>query len=116
MSWWAVLLLGWALAAALQLALYLEQLRSGKATVVDAGPRSPAPFSTRHDALGPLEWAGAGVWLAGELFEAVADRQLAHHRSDPANRIKTMRSGLWRYSRHPNYFGQWLTWCGFALI
>jgi steroid 5-alpha reductase family enzyme len=63
-----------------------------------------------------LEWVGAGVWLAGALFEAVADRQLARFKADPANRGKTMRSGLWHYSRHPNYFGQTVTWVGFALI
>ena len=70
----------------------------------------------RHDGLEPLEWAGAGVWLAGAAFEAVADAQLTRFKRDSANRGTTMRSGLWRLSRHPNYFGQWLTWCGYALV
>ncbi len=69
-----------------------------------------------HDNLEPLEWAGAAVWLLGAGFEAIADRQLTRHKADPANRGKTMQSGLWRYSRHPNYFGQWLTWVGYALV
>jgi steroid 5-alpha reductase family enzyme len=70
----------------------------------------------QNGSLEPLEWVGAGVWLAGAVFEAVADRQLARFKANPANRGRTMRSGLWRYSRHPNYFGQTVTWVGFALI
>jgi steroid 5-alpha reductase family enzyme len=69
-----------------------------------------------HSGLEPLEWAGAALWASGALFEAVADRQLRRHKENPQNRGKTMRSGLWRYSRHPNYFGQWLTWIGYALV
>jgi steroid 5-alpha reductase family enzyme len=199
MSWWVLLLLGWGLAAGLQLVLYLNQLRTGDATAVDAGwgiglacagalyaalgdgdlshrvliavlagiefgrvalvvvrrlgesedsryaelrarwrarnaeqtrffvffqaqallvPLLSVPFvaaaENGHDGLEPLEWAGVAVWLAGASFEALADRQLRRFKA--ANGGLTMRSGLWRYSRHPNYFGQWLTWIGFALI
>jgi steroid 5-alpha reductase family enzyme len=63
-----------------------------------------------------LEWVGAAVWLVGAFFEAVADLQLARFKRSPSNKGKTMRSGLWRYSRHPNYFGQCVTWVGFALV
>jgi steroid 5-alpha reductase family enzyme len=63
-----------------------------------------------------LEWFGAAVWLLGASFEAVADLQLARFKADPKNKGKTMRSGLWRSSRHPNYFGQCVTWVGFALV
>ncbi|MBC7989012.1 MAG: DUF1295 domain-containing protein [Luteimonas sp.] len=61
---------------------------------------------------GPTPWllAGAVVWIISVLGEAVADRQLARFRADPANRGKTCRAGLWRYSRHPNYFFEWLHW------
>jgi steroid 5-alpha reductase family enzyme len=69
-----------------------------------------------HAGLEPLEWAGIAVWLAGALVEAQADRQLARFRRDPGNSGRVIDTGLWRYSRHPNYFGQWLTWCGYALI
>jgi steroid 5-alpha reductase family enzyme len=69
-----------------------------------------------HNGLEPLECAGAAMWACGALFEAVADRQLREHKANPQNRGKTMRSGLWRYSRHPNYFGQWLTWVAYALV
>jgi len=53
------------------------------------------------------------VALAGE---SVADRDLARWRSDPANRGRTCRAGLWRYSRHPNYFFEWLHWLAYPLL
>ncbi|MFN2628526.1 MAG: DUF1295 domain-containing protein [Gaiellaceae bacterium] len=70
----------------------------------------------RRDGLAAVEWAGAGLWLGAALLEAIADRQLAAFRADRANEGKTMREGLWRYSRHPNYFFQTLTWVAYALI
>ena len=69
-----------------------------------------------HDSLEPLEWTGAAVWLVGAVFEATADWQLARFKASPQNKGRTMRYGLWRYSRHPNYFGQCVAWIGFALV
>ena len=63
-----------------------------------------------------LDLLGAGVWLAAIGGESLADRQLARFRADPANRGRTCRVGLWRYSRHPNYFFEWLHWWAYALI
>ncbi|MDE2271655.1 MAG: DUF1295 domain-containing protein [Xanthomonadaceae bacterium] len=60
--------------------------------------------------------AGVLVWLAAVLGESIADAQLARFRADPAHRGKTFRSGLWRYSRHPNYFFEWLHWFAYALF
>ena len=48
--------------------------------------------------------------------EAIADRQLARFRADPANRSRTCREGLWRYSRHPNYFFEWLHWFAYVAL
>jgi steroid 5-alpha reductase family enzyme len=199
MSWWALILIGWAVAAAIQLVLYLIQLRTRDASAVDAGwgfglvcagslyaalgdgdlshrvliaalsgfefgrvalvvirrfghgedsryaelrarwrswnqeqtrffvfyqaqallvPLLGIPFvaavENRHDGLEPFEYAGLAVWIAGAAFELVADAQLRRFKAE--HRGQTMRSGLWRYSRHPNYFGQFLTWIAFALI
>ena len=50
------------------------------------------------------------------LGERVADRQLARFRSNPENKGKTCRTGLWAYSRHPNYFFEWLLWFSFPLL
>jgi steroid 5-alpha reductase family enzyme len=62
------------------------------------------------------ELPGLTVWLVGFVFEAVADYQLARFRADPAQRGKVMDRGLWRYSRHPNYFGECCLWWGFYLL
>jgi steroid 5-alpha reductase family enzyme len=80
-----------------------------------SGPFLLASFN-RHHGLEPIEWAGAGLWLFAAVLEHVSDQQLRHFKGDPANRGKTMRSGLWRYSRHPNYFFQSLTWLAYALV
>lgn len=70
----------------------------------------------RSPGLEPVEWAGAGLWLAAATLELVADEQLRRFKADPANRGRTLRSGLWRYSRHPNYFFQTLTWLAYGLV
>jgi steroid 5-alpha reductase family enzyme len=64
--------------------------------------------------LGWPEFLGAAIWLIGMAGEAVADQQLHAFKNDPANKGKTCQVGLWRYSRHPNYFFEWLIWVGFA--
>jgi steroid 5-alpha reductase family enzyme len=56
------------------------------------------------------------VWLAGFIFETVGDWQLARFRANPANRGRVLDTGLWRYTRHPNYFGDFCVWWGFYLI
>jgi steroid 5-alpha reductase family enzyme len=66
--------------------------------------------------LGFMAWAGAAVWLAGFVFETVGDFQLSRFRADPANRGRVMDRGLWRYTRHPNYFGDACVWWGLFLI
>jgi steroid 5-alpha reductase family enzyme len=63
-----------------------------------------------------LAWVGVVVWAVGNAGAIVADRQLATWRANPANRGQTARYGLWSWSRHPNYFFEWLTWIGNALV
>lgn len=70
--------------------------------------KSPAPTA--------LDLAGAALWLIGVAGESIADRQLVQFKKDPLSRGKTCRRGLWRYSRHPNYFFEWLIWGSYALI
>lgn len=64
----------------------------------------------------PLLWAGAVVAFASVLGETTADAQLAVWKARPANKGKTARNGLWGWSRHPNYFFEWLHWVGWATI
>ncbi len=66
--------------------------------------------------LGMLDFIGVAVWLVGFYFEAVGDAQLARFIKDPANKGKLMQSGLWAYTRHPNYFGEVAQWWGIWLI
>ncbi len=66
--------------------------------------------------LGWLAWVGVAVWALGVFFEAVGDAQLARFKADPANAGKVMDRGLWRYTRHPNYFGDACVWWGIALV
>jgi len=62
---------------------------------------------------GPFDLVGLIFWTVGMFFETVGDWQLARFKSHPANRTKVLNSGLWRYTRHPNYFGECLIWWGF---
>jgi steroid 5-alpha reductase family enzyme len=66
--------------------------------------------------LGLLDLIAVLLWLTGFSFEAVADAQLAAFRAEPANSGRVLDSGLWRYTRHPNYFGETLVWWGFYLL
>lgn len=66
--------------------------------------------------MGLTDWLGFGLWLAALCGESLADRQLAFFKADPANRGKVCASGLWRFSRHPNYFFEWLVWVAFFLV
>jgi steroid 5-alpha reductase family enzyme len=67
-------------------------------------------------ALTVVDFVGIALWGIGMLFEAGGDYQLARFKRDPANQGKVMRYGLWRYTRHPNYFGNACLWWGFGLM
>ncbi|MDH3583973.1 MAG: DUF1295 domain-containing protein, partial [Phycisphaerae bacterium] len=78
----------------------------------------PMLIAARNRAAAPAwyDFAGVAVWLASVVGASVADRQLARFRSDPSNRGKVCQVGLWHYSRHPNYFFEWLQWWAWVLI
>lgn len=62
-----------------------------------------------------LRWVGLAIGVAGLITEAVADAQLAAWKRVPAHRGQVCDVGLWRWSRHPNYFGEWCVWIGYAV-
>lgn len=64
----------------------------------------------------PWLLAAAIIWLLSVGGEALADRQLAHFRADQRHQGQTCRAGLWRYSRHPNYFFEWLHWFAYVCL
>ncbi|MGR8012144.1 DUF1295 domain-containing protein [Streptomyces hypolithicus] len=66
--------------------------------------------------LGPLALAGVLLWAVGLVFETVGDFQLARFKTDPAHRGVIMDRGLWSWTRHPNYFGDFLVWWGLFLM
>ena len=68
---------------------------------------------------GPLNWLdylGVSFWTIGFLFESIGDKQLVDFKDKPENKGKLMTEGLWRYTRHPNYFGESMCWWGIYLI
>ena len=67
-------------------------------------------------AFGALDVAGIAIALAGFLFEAIGDAQMAAFKRDPAHKGQVMDRGLWRYTRHPNYFGETCLWWGIWLV
>jgi steroid 5-alpha reductase family enzyme len=79
----------------------------------------PLMVGSAHGAdsgLGGLDAVGVVVWAVGLAFEAVGDLQLAGFRADPANVRRVMDRGLWRYTRHPNYFGDVVAWWGIGVV
>ena len=77
-------------------------------------PLHAAAVSTTS--LGVLDAAGAALFLFGFAFETIGDAQLARFKSDPAHRGAVMDQGLWRYTRHPNYFGECCVWWGLYVV
>ena len=75
-----------------------------------------AIMTTDSPPLQLLTLLGAVVWLIGFYFEAVGDRQLTQFLQNPHNKGKLMTTGLWRYTRHPNYFGEISQWWGIFVI
>jgi steroid 5-alpha reductase family enzyme len=98
--WWVSFFTVFMLQAALMLAI--------------AAPLYAAAESSA--ALGLIDALGIALFLAGFACEAVADWQLRRFVASPQNRGRTLQTGLWRYSRHPNYFGDALLWWGLFLI
>lgn len=137
----AVLAVGWS--ARLALHLYRDRVRGGRgedaryqAMREEWGPRAQARFfrlyqgqaaaaiafslpllaAMQGGALGLGAWLGLGVWATSMLGESLADAQLARFRARPGTAGEVCREGLWKYSRHPNYFFEWTHWWAYVLI
>jgi len=67
-------------------------------------------------AIGVIDAIALLIWLTGFVFETGGDWQLSRFKSNPANKGKLLQTGLWKYTRHPNYFGDAMIWWGFALF
>ncbi len=92
----------------------LFQFQAGLAVLVSLPFLLTAMNSQRS--LSAWEWLGASLWLVALIGESVADAQLKRFKADASHQGQTCRVGLWNYSRHPNYFFEWLVWVAFAVF
>ncbi len=81
-----------------------------------ASPLTAVNLPSANDSLGVVDYIGLGIWGIGFFFEAVGDFQLSRFKANPENKGKVLDRGVWRYTRHPNYFGDAAQWWGFFLI
>lgn len=96
--------------------LFQVFLLQGSLVVLISAPLQLAAAASSPGALSATQLAGLLVFVVGFLFEAVADQQLQAFRRDPASSGQVLDTGLWRWSRHPNYFGEAVLWWGFWLL
>jgi steroid 5-alpha reductase family enzyme len=79
-------------------------------------PQQIAMLTGGDARFGPLAGVGLGLWCLGFIFETVGDYQLSKFKADPGRRGQVLDTGLWRYTRHPNYFGELCQWWGLFVI
>jgi steroid 5-alpha reductase family enzyme len=81
-----------------------------------SSPLLGAQLNGQNNPIGILDYTGILLWVIGFSFEAGGDYQLAAFKANPANKGKVLDTGFWKYTRHPNYFGDSAVWWGFGLI
>lgn len=79
-------------------------------------PAQLGQIAAEPAAIGPIGWIGVALAAIGIAFESIGDAQLKAFRANPGNKGKVLDTGLWRYTRHPNYFGDVCTWWGIWLV
>lgn len=84
--------------------------------LVTAGAGLAVITGGAHEPLGAVGIAGIAIWVIGMLIESIADRQKSKFRADPDNAGRFIDTGLWSWSRHPNYFGEIVLWTGMAIL
>jgi len=83
---------------------------------VISAPLIATQYSVFPTSITPLDWLGASIWIFGLLFETIGDLQLTHYKADKSNKGKILTLGLWKFTRHPNYFGEAVLWWGIYLV
>ena len=101
--------------AAFHRRMYRFYLIQAALNVILAWPLFMAAGNPRAQ-LSTLEWAGAALWAVALIGETIADRQLDRFKADPSHQGQVCDQGLWAWSRHPNYFFEWLIWVAYALF
>ncbi len=96
--------------------LFKVFLLQGVLLWIIAAPLLAAQISAQPDYLTWIDLLAVPVWLIGFFFEAVGDWQLARFKANPANKGRVLQTGVWRYTRHPNYFGDATQWWSYYLF
>ena len=96
--------------------LFQVFLLQGLLLLIIAAPLLAAQYNPNPDHLTVLDIIAIPLWIIGFIFEAFGDLQLRKFKADPSNKGKVMDQGLWRYTRHPNYFGDATQWWAYYLI
>lgn len=96
--------------------LFKVNLLQGLILWVVAAPLTAVQLPMVPDSLNILDYLGTGLWALGFFFETVGDMQLTRFRADPENKGRVLQSGVWRLTRHPNYFGDAAQWWGFYFL
>lgn len=96
--------------------LFKVFLLQGVLMWIISAPLLTAQISATPNQLTWLDYLAIPVWLVGFFFESAGDWQLTQFKANPANQGKLMNRGVWRYTRHPNYFGDAAQWWGFYLV
>jgi steroid 5-alpha reductase family enzyme len=91
-------------------------LLQGFLAALISAPLLGSMFYSNSDNLGILDYIGISIWIVGFTFEAGGDFQLARFKKNKANKSKLLTSGFWKYTRHPNYFGDSAVWWGFGVM
>jgi steroid 5-alpha reductase family enzyme len=81
-----------------------------------SAPLLGAQYYGQEKALNIIDYMGIVVWIIGFVFETGGDLQLTRFKADPSNKGKVLDKGFWRYTRHPNYFGDAAVWTGYGII
>lgn len=89
---------------------------NGLFSLVMAAPSLVINITKNQPSLNILDWIAICIWIVGFLFETISDYQMYLFKQNPANNNKILDMGLWRYSRHPNYFGEIIMWWGIYLL
>lgn len=84
--------------------------------ILTASAAVAAITASNPQPIGRFFWVGAGVWLIGMAWETIADAQKSKFKADPANKGDFINTGLWKWSRHPNYFGEITLWTGILIM
>jgi len=91
-------------------------LLQGTLILIVSLPLLGTNYATQTNQINWMDYVAILIWIIGFIFETVGDMQLTRFKSNPSNKGKVLNTGLWKYTRHPNYFGDSVVWWSYALL